>query len=145
MMKHAGVSVTITSLTNFSAFAIGSITTIPAIRNFCWYCAFGMLFDYLNQFTFFVAIVGLDVRRSNKIRGDCCGAIFCKPEQCCGGKYDNDEPAFSTRIMRDFYAKNLVKLPVKILVLVVFGGLLALNAYGVANIDLMFDYEWFVV
>ena len=40
-MKRSGVSITITSLTNFLAFAVGSTTTVPALKSFCMYCGLG--------------------------------------------------------------------------------------------------------
>lgn len=40
-LKHAGCSITITTLTDFLAFLIGSTTILPALRSFCIYAAIG--------------------------------------------------------------------------------------------------------
>jgi Niemann-Pick C1 protein len=49
MLSSAGVSVTVASLTNFAAFAIGSNTSLPALSAFSLYAAFALLFDLLLQ------------------------------------------------------------------------------------------------
>ncbi|XP_078356273.1 patched-related protein 18-like [Oculina patagonica] len=41
-LKHAGCSITITSLTDFLAFLIGSSTILPALRSFCIFAAIGI-------------------------------------------------------------------------------------------------------
>ena len=48
-LSSAGVSVTVASLTNFAAFAIGSNTSLPALRAFSLYAAFALLADLLLQ------------------------------------------------------------------------------------------------
>ena len=48
-MEHAGVAITITSLTNFMAFGIGSTTQMPALRSFCMYAAIGILSIFFFQ------------------------------------------------------------------------------------------------
>ena len=45
-MKHAGVSVTVTSVTDMVAFAIGTSTALPALSSFCVYAACGILLLY---------------------------------------------------------------------------------------------------
>ena len=55
--ERAGVSVAITSATNFLAFALGSMTVIPAVHWFCVYAAVAILCDFLAQMSFFLAIV----------------------------------------------------------------------------------------
>ena len=49
MMKRAGVSITVTSLTDVAAFSTLLLSNIPAIRTFGFYAAMGILFDYLLQ------------------------------------------------------------------------------------------------
>ena len=42
-MMRSGVSITVTSLTDFLAFAIGGTTSIPALKSFCMYCGLGIV------------------------------------------------------------------------------------------------------
>lgn len=55
--ERAGVSIAITSATNFLAFALGSRTVIPAVHWFCVYAAAAILADFIAQMTLFLAIV----------------------------------------------------------------------------------------
>jgi Niemann-Pick C1 protein len=48
-LSHAGVAVTITSVTDIFAFAVGSITILPGLRSFCLYASVGLLAIYLFQ------------------------------------------------------------------------------------------------
>ena len=51
VMSHSGVSITITSLTDFIAFAIGGTTSIPALKSFCMFCGVGIISVYVYQAT----------------------------------------------------------------------------------------------
>ena len=51
VMSHSGVSITITSLTDFIAFAIGGTTAIPALKSFCMFCGMGIVSVYIYQAT----------------------------------------------------------------------------------------------
>jgi Niemann-Pick C1 protein len=92
-LQHAGVSITVTSVTDFVAFAIGATTVrdirilpnliahyvdfsksakcsilctfqvLPALQSFCVYAALGILATYVFQATFFVACLALDQER----------------------------------------------------------------------------------
>ena len=55
----AGVSITITSLTNFISFWIGVITPFPCVRIFCIYTAMAVLFTYIYHVTFFGGCMAL--------------------------------------------------------------------------------------
>ena len=48
-MRRAGVAITVTSLTDFMVFAIGSSTVLPALRSFCLWCGVGILAVYFYQ------------------------------------------------------------------------------------------------
>ena len=65
VMQHAGASVTVTSLTNFFAFSLGSLSQIPAIRWFCYSASVAILCDYVLQLTFFVACMAVAERRED--------------------------------------------------------------------------------
>ena len=64
MMRNAGLSITITSVTNCVSFGMGSISTMYAIESFCIFAVFGLFLDYIYQITFFSAVLALDIRRS---------------------------------------------------------------------------------
>ena len=48
-MKHAGVSITITSLTDVFAFGIGALASFPALQSFCISAAVGILSVFIFQ------------------------------------------------------------------------------------------------
>lgn len=52
-LEDAGVSITITSLTDLLAFGIGSLSPLPAIKTYCLFTAIAVLFDFFYQITFF--------------------------------------------------------------------------------------------
>uniref|UniRef100_A0A061RV36 Niemann-Pick C1 protein n=2 Tax=Tetraselmis sp. GSL018 TaxID=582737 RepID=A0A061RV36_9CHLO len=82
-LATAGSSITVTSLTDILAFFIGSFTSLPALRNFSIYAAFGILFDYAFQVTFFVAFLTFDARRRAAGPPDCT-CCCAAPEVACG-------------------------------------------------------------
>lgn len=139
-LKHAGVSITVTSLTDFAAFAIGSSTVLPALRSFCLFASVGIAAVYFFQATFFVAWFSLDQRRLEDNRQ---GIFWCwkirnwTPNQC--SQKDLCQTFFS-----EFYAKYLLKVPVKIFVLAVTAGLLSVSAWGLSNLQQEFNPIWFL-
>ena len=64
VLKLAGPSITLTSITNVFSFLMGSYTSIPALRILCIFASMGMFFDFFNQITIFCAVLSLDLRRS---------------------------------------------------------------------------------
>ena len=74
MMQIGGPSVTVSALTDISAFLLGSVTSLPAIRWFCWQATLGVLLNYLLQMSAFVALLTLSERRkaANRYEILCC-------------------------------------------------------------------------
>ena len=81
-MKLAGASITLTSFTDAVAFAIGSMTLLPALSSFCIFAVVGILCDYTLQLTLFVAFQALDALRVENKMIDVCPC--CSP--CCHDK-----------------------------------------------------------
>ncbi|CAH1251725.1 PTCHD3 [Branchiostoma lanceolatum] len=92
---EAGVSITITAMTNALAFAVGAITSFPGVRIFCMYSGVAVLFAYLFQINFFGACLIYDGIREHQHRhfltclrvhtptkADQTG---CCPPSCCTG------------------------------------------------------------
>ncbi|PIO58261.1 hypothetical protein TELCIR_20307 [Teladorsagia circumcincta] len=59
----AGVSITVTSLTDFISFAVGCATPFPSVQMFCAYAVTAVLFTYVYQLTFFAGIMVYTNRR----------------------------------------------------------------------------------
>ena len=70
-MRKAGVAITVTSLTDFMVFAIGSTTVLPALRSFCLWCSVGILAVYFFQITLFAGALALDCKRLAQGRNGC--------------------------------------------------------------------------
>ena len=79
-IKHAGASITITSLTDALAFLAGSSTSIPGIQSFCIYCSITVVMLYTCVMTVFLCVVYWDAIRISKKYGECCGAFRCKED-----------------------------------------------------------------
>ena len=62
-MQHAGVSITVTSLTDIFAFGVGAISIMPGLESFCVSTAFGLGAIFLLQISWFVAWMTLDEQR----------------------------------------------------------------------------------
>lgn len=139
-LRHAGVAITVTSLTDFAAFTIGASTVLPALRSFCIYSALGVVALYMLQATFFVAWFALDQTRLEDHRN---GLFWCykhknwTPNKC--SQYDLCQMFFDK-----IYSKYLLKKPVKALVLVVTAVVFGTSIWGVTNLRQEFNPVWFI-
>uniref|UniRef100_A0AAF5RTD2 SSD domain-containing protein n=1 Tax=Wuchereria bancrofti TaxID=6293 RepID=A0AAF5RTD2_WUCBA len=59
MMAHAGVTISITNITDILSFAVGCHSELPGIQLFCSYACITFIFCYLYQFTFFMAFLAI--------------------------------------------------------------------------------------
>ena len=59
-LKHAGVPVTVTSLTDVFAFGVGAVTQMPGLEALCVRTAVGQASIYLLQVSWLVAWSTLD-------------------------------------------------------------------------------------
>ncbi|KAJ8305936.1 hypothetical protein KUTeg_016481 [Tegillarca granosa] len=139
-LKHAGVSVTVTSITDIVAFAIGASTVIPGLSAFCIYAALGILGLYLLVSTFFVACLTLDQLRVEASRDGCLMCYKHKdyvPNQC---SQKNLMALFSGK----YYGPVLMKLPVKIVIVIFTFTLLGFNIWGFINLRQEFDLIMYI-
>ena len=79
-INDIGLSITLTTLTSATAFALGCMSTIPAVFWLCQYCVPTICFVFFYQLTFFVGCIVLDERRiaANKADICCCIQVQCK-------------------------------------------------------------------
>ncbi|XP_056095284.1 patched domain-containing protein 3-like [Rhinichthys klamathensis goyatoka] len=137
--KEAGVSITITTLTDVLAFYIGLMTPFRSVQSFCMYTSTALLFCYIFNITFFGACLALNGRREKGNRhwltcmkvpeatGDGGGC-------CVGGAYDkNTHKEFEMPMdsfFKNYYGPFLTRVWVKALVCLVYAGYLAVSIYG---------------
>ncbi|XP_069116341.1 patched domain-containing protein 3-like [Argopecten irradians] len=149
-MRTGGVSITITSVTDFLAFAIGVTVPIGAIKNFCVYAGVTVILCYLNQLTFFVPCMVINERRVS--RNNHC--VTCRPVKtaeelrvegksycntiCCSGqppknKKDNESP-LETYFKIPF--QHMVRNPKgKVVILLLFIIYLSATIYGLMHFE----------
>jgi predicted RND superfamily exporter protein len=70
-MKHAGVSITVTSVTDVLAFGVGAVTGMPGLQSFCVCSALGLGSIYALQLGWFTAWLALDEERLRAARTSC--------------------------------------------------------------------------
>ncbi len=119
-LAHAGVSLTVSSVTNVAAFYMSSITVIPDLASFAKYACFALLFVYLYLCTFFMAWIVLDERRQAAGRLDllCCVKDCRSAERRAAAKPAGFIESRVSRWMRETYTPFILRTPVRALVLV---------------------------
>lgn len=80
-LRYSGVSITITSLTDFTAFLVGLTAGFRSISIFCVYAACAIAFCYIYQLTFFSSFLVLHSKRIEQKRNTFLWCI----------KYENKE------------------------------------------------------
>uniref|UniRef100_A0A0K2U8Y5 SSD domain-containing protein n=1 Tax=Lepeophtheirus salmonis TaxID=72036 RepID=A0A0K2U8Y5_LEPSM len=146
-MRHAGVAITVTSLTDIVAFGIGGTSELPALRSFCIFSAVGIAAIYYFQVTFFVAWMVFDEKRISSGRNGCCPCIEVKKVKKNTEEIMEDMEVESLSIMSKifrFYASHLKFKPVKFLIILITMGFTSLGAYGNYLIEQKFDPIWFI-
>ncbi len=139
-LKHAGVAISITTLTDVMAFAVGASTSLPALRNFCLYSAFSILFVYFFMLTFFLGFFVLDQRRMESRRH----AIFCCYRM--DDKWRPNECSQRSLLHAFFegYSRVLLNRYVRIAVIALTLLLLGVSVYGIARLEADFDEQLWV-
>ncbi|XP_033734656.1 patched domain-containing protein 3-like [Pecten maximus] len=147
-MRTGGVAITITSITDFLAFAIGASASFISVRNFCVYAGTAVIFCYLNQLAFFVPCMVINERRMT--RNDHCGT--CRPIKpreelrtegksiihafCCGGqppktRRDNESPLEKyPKLLFQYLVRNPIA---KVAIIMLFIAYIAATVYGIMN------------
>ncbi|EFN58463.1 hypothetical protein CHLNCDRAFT_6284, partial [Chlorella variabilis] len=114
------------------AFALGGLTSMPALRNFSICASLAVLLDYLLQVTAFVALLALDARRLEQGRYDCMPWVrWGRGGQALWSwRYDTRYVGVSSALrsyMRRVHAPLLARPAVKAAVLALFGGMFLLS------------------
>ncbi|XP_071449211.1 patched domain-containing protein 3-like [Hetaerina americana] len=138
-LMRAGASITVTSVTDIAAFAIGTTTVMPSLRSFCVFAASGIFFLYVFELTFFVSCVCIDEYRMKAKRDGC---VFRKhnnwtPNTC-------SQRNIQKLIFEKYVGPFVLSFPIKIIILSVTLLILAFNAWGVFQVEQKFDPIWYL-
>ncbi|XP_055387683.1 patched domain-containing protein 3-like isoform X2 [Condylostylus longicornis] len=140
MVKHAGASITVTSLTDIIAFVVGSTTVIPSLQSFCLYAAVGVFMTYLYVITFYVAIFTLDEYRIRAKRNSFVPFFVHKSENL---KYFCDLNLMN-KCLNIIYGKIILTKFGKIMVFLTAIALTAISGQSLLKIEQKFDPAWFI-
>ncbi|GAA5955063.1 hypothetical protein JCM21900_002773 [Sporobolomyces salmonicolor] len=137
-LGRMGPSILLSASCETVAFALGALVGMPAVRNFAIYAAGAVLVNALLQVTIFVSAMALDLRRVESNRIDCFPCIKL-PSASAFDLGAAVTEGFLARFVRTVYAPNLLRKPVKYLVVALFSGLFVLSWMGARHIDLGLD------
>ncbi|KOM51724.1 hypothetical protein LR48_Vigan09g038300 [Vigna angularis] len=107
-LVEVGPSITLASVSEVLAFAVGSFISMPAIRVFSMFAALAVLLDFLLQVTAFVALIVLDSLRAEDKRVDCfpCIKVRADPDIGIGQR----KPGLLARYMKISFLCSLYSL-----------------------------------
>jgi predicted RND superfamily exporter protein len=131
-LKHAGVSVTVTSLTDVFAFGVGAVTQMPGLESFCVCTAIGLGSIYLLQVSWFVAWMSLDEKR---VAGGADGILPCIVHTDYKGSGSSDRARLIVEIFSSLLSSTIFKCCVIFLTL----GMFAFGLWGSLLIQQKFD------
>ncbi|XP_046427563.1 patched domain-containing protein 3-like isoform X1 [Neodiprion fabricii] len=138
-LQQSGMSITVTSVTNIVAFAIGVTTVMPFLESFCMFATMGILFLYIFEITFFVSCLVYDERRLQLQRDGCCcrPTPEWKPTGC-------SQKNIQQTIFEKFLGPFVTKTPVKIAILALTTFILGSNVWGICQLEQNFDPTWYL-
>ncbi|XP_057728449.1 uncharacterized protein LOC130944243 isoform X2 [Arachis stenosperma] len=120
-LVEVGPSITLASLSEVLAFAVGCIISMPACRVFSMFAALAVLLDFLLQVTAFVTLIVLDSLRTEDMRVDCfpCMKVHSShadPDKRIGRR----KRGLLARYMKEVHAPILSIWGVKIVIIAIF-------------------------
>lgn len=139
MLKHAGVSIVITSFTDVVALLIGAITILPSLKSFCIYAAVGVFFIFCYSVTFYVAVFALDIKRIESNRN---GIIFCY-KHSKDIHISNEDTVFQKLLSR-FYKNIVFTIPGRSIILIFTIVMTGFSIESILHLEQRFDPKWFI-
>lgn len=139
MLKHAGVSIVITSFTDIVALLIGAITILPSLKSFCIYAAVGVFFIFFYSVTLYVAVFTLDIKRIQANRN---GVVFCY-------QHKSDIKLVTSKtlgqnVLGYIYKHIVFTIPGKVLIILFTLVVTGFSIQAMLHLEQRFDPKWFI-
>ncbi|XP_023241079.1 patched domain-containing protein 3-like [Centruroides sculpturatus] len=135
----AGVSITLTSITNLFSYFVGMTAPIVVVRIFCIYCATCIFFTYVFQITFFAGCMAFSGYREEKGLHPITFKAYAYQKEDFQEIEKNEECLM--RIIRDKLGDILSYTPTKAIVLILYLINLGCGCFGVIFIKQGIEFE----
>ncbi|XP_067143064.1 patched domain-containing protein 3-like [Centruroides vittatus] len=136
---EAGISITLTSLTNFISYCIGMMGPFPFVRVFCYYTATCIVFTFLYQMTFFGGCLALSGYRETS---NFLSFTFTRVESKENASTKNEiQEEASMVFFKDVLGKVLSNPVLKIIVVFIYIINLTLGIWSAHSIEHGLKYE----
>ncbi|CAI5443983.1 unnamed protein product [Caenorhabditis angaria] len=142
----AAVSITVTSLTDLISFGVGCATPFPSVQMFCAYAVAAVIFTYIYQLTFFAAVMVFTNRRevanrhclffTKLSRSDARKIESGSGKLGAAGDRSFEKNSVLARFFRTTYSDLLLNPMVRVVILTLFVGYLAIASYGCTKVKL---------
>ncbi|KAL2870735.1 sphingolipid transporter NCR1 [Aspergillus lucknowensis] len=138
-----GPSIFLSAVTETVAFALGVFVGMPAVRNFAVYAAGAVFINAILQVTMFISVLALNQKRVESLRADCIPCLTVRkahsgmPEDA--GFDDQDGESALQKLVRGVYAPHLLNRRVKVLVVIIFLGILTAGLALIPEVALGLD------
>jgi len=134
-LEHAGVAITVTTVTDVFAFGVGAVTQMPGLAAFCVCTAISLASIFILQISWFAAWMSLDEERIAAGRD---GLVPCvvhdkdyRPSSCSQKEYG--------AMVMEKYCKCFSFILFKVVVIVVSLGFLVCGIWGTLHMEQKFD------
>ncbi|XP_068629200.1 NPC intracellular cholesterol transporter 1 homolog 1b-like [Battus philenor] len=141
MMEIVGPSMFVTSITQITCFAIGSLANFPAVVTFAVFASLSLCFLFVFQITTVVSILSIDYKRVSQNRFDllCC---VQKKILIDDDPLNADTPYRSviSRLMEP-YSKFILNWRVKIVVAIIFVAMFSISIILIPQLEVGLDQQ----
>lgn len=128
-------SIFLSSLSETVAFFLGAMSSMPAVRTFSLFAGMAVFLDFLLQITFFVSLLGLDMKRQERSRLD----ILCCVPGCKKDRSTDKPKSCLFLFFKKLYAPLLMKDWIRPIVMAVFVGMLSFSIAVVNKVEIGLD------
>ena len=139
-----GPSIFLSAITETVAFALGVFVGMPAVKNFAAYAAGAVFINAILQITMFISVLALNQRRVESLRADCFPCLTVRKANSTGMPEeqvyeDQDGESMLQIFVRKIYASFLLRRRVKVIIVLVFLGLLTAGLALIPKVALGLD------
>ncbi|XP_028924174.1 NPC intracellular cholesterol transporter 1 isoform X1 [Ornithorhynchus anatinus] len=135
ILGEVAPSMFLSSFSETVAFFLGGLSTMPAVHTFSLFAGMAVFIDFLLQITFFVSLLGLDVKRQERNRLDilCC---VRGGDEAAGGQ---PSQGYLFQFFKNVYSPLLLKDWMRPLIISVFVGILSFSIAVLNKVEIGLD------